>query len=73
MLQRMAIFKTGNGERGTGNGERGTGNGERGTGNGERGTGNDIFVKAFFISTFIFTFYQGWTGAICSFISRVCT
>ena len=36
----LAIFKTGNGERGTGNGERGTGNGERGTGNGERGTGN---------------------------------
>ena len=36
----MAIFKTGNGERGTGNGGRGTGNGERGTGNGERGTGN---------------------------------
>ena len=37
---KLAIFKTGNGERGTGNGERGTGNGERGTGNGERGTGN---------------------------------
>ena len=47
----MAIFKTGNRE-------RGTGNGERGTGNGERGTGNDIFVKVIFISTFIFTFYE---------------
>ena len=49
-----AIFKTGNGERGTGNGERRTGNGERGTGNeergtgnGERGTGNVIFLKPY--------------------------
>ena len=49
----VAIFKTGNGERGTGNGERGTGNGElenrgmREGGNGERewGKGNGESLK----------------------------
>ena len=46
----LAIFKTGNGERGTGNGERGTGNGERGTGNGERGTGNGERGTGYFCS-----------------------